>query len=290
MTALPPIVDMRLRPPLPTWTRKSQFNRGKEFYARHGVSKPKSAEAQSIDMLLQEMDDAGVEYGVIMGRQSAEPSGAIPNDEIVECLEKYPGRFLGWAGLDLAKPMDWCLREIGRSSAFRSIRGISIEPTVSRDPSLRRPDDRRLYPIYEECGRIGKPINITLSGVLQPQPNRPYEDSNPIALYRVAKDFPKLQIHVAHGAWPWVMEMIGVAFVCPNIWLSADEYLVKTINGAEEYFKAANNYFQDRTVFGSSYPSRPIDELVRAYADWDWSESMKPKLFRENALRLMDMK
>lgn len=286
---LPPIVDMRLRPPLPTWTRKSQFNRGTEFYARHGVSKPKSAEAQSIELLLEEMDEAGVEYGVIMGRQSAEPSGSIPNDEIAECLQKHSERFLGWAGIDLAQSMDWCLGEIRRCAALPGFRGISIEPTVSRDPTLRTPDEARLYPIYEECVRLGKPINITLSGVLQPQPGRPYEDSNPISLYRVARDFPKLQIHVAHGAWPWVMEMIGVAFVCPNIWLSADEYLVKTIPGAHEYFKAANNYFQDRTVFGSSYPSRPINELVNAYAAWDWDEAVKPKLFRQNGLRLMGM-
>ena len=107
MTAskLPPIVDMRLRPPLPTWTRKSQFNRGAEFYSRHGVKKPRSAEAQSMKMLLEEMDHAGVEYGVIMGRQSAEPSGSIPNDEIAECLQKYPTRFVGWAGIDLAQPI-----------------------------------------------------------------------------------------------------------------------------------------------------------------------------------------
>jgi predicted TIM-barrel fold metal-dependent hydrolase len=185
--------------------------------------------------------------------------------------------------------MEWCLSEIRRCATLPGFRGISIEPTVSRDPTLRRPDETRLYPIYEECVRLGKPINITLSGVLQPQPGRPYEDSNPVPLYKVAKAFPKLQIHVAHGAWPWVMEMIGVAFVCPNIWLSADEYLVTSIPGADEYFKAANNYFQDRTVFGSSYPSRPIDALVNAYLEWDWHESVKPRLFRENALRLMQL-
>jgi predicted TIM-barrel fold metal-dependent hydrolase len=283
------IVDMRLRPPLPTWTKKSQFNRGPEFYERHQFSKPKSADAQSMELLLREMDEMGIECGVIMGRQSAEPSGAIPNDELADCVSRYPSRFVAWAGIDLARPMDWCLEEIRRCAKIKGFKGISIEPTVSRDLTLRRPDERRLYPIYEECMRLELPVNVTLSGVLQPQPGRPYEDSYPIPLYRVAKDFPKLQIHVAHGAWPWVMEMIGIAFVCPNVWLSADEYLVQQIPGAGEYFKAANNYFSDRTVFGSSYPSRPIDQMVNAYMAWEWSEAVVPKIMRENALRLMRM-
>ncbi len=284
------IVDMRLRPPLPSWTKKSQYHRPAEFYARHKFSKPASAQAQSIDMLFKEMDEAGIDRGVIMGRQSAEPSGVIPNDEIAECVAKYPGRFVGWAGLDLAQPMQWCLAEMCRCAKLLGFCGISIEPTASRDASLRRPDDQRLYPIYEECMRLEMPINVTMSGVLQGQLGRPYEDSCPISLYRVAKDFPKLQIHVAHGAFPWIMEMIGVAFVCPNIWLSADEYLVRQIPGAGEYFKAANNYFPDRTLFGSSYPTRPIDGMVRAYLEWDWAAETKPKVMGENALRLMKLK
>jgi hypothetical protein len=90
-----------------------------------------------------------------------------------ECSSKYPNRFVAWAGIDLSKPMDWCLEEIRRCVRMSGFRGISIEPTVSRDPTLRRPDERRLYPIYEECARLEVPINVTLSGVLQPQPGRP---------------------------------------------------------------------------------------------------------------------
>lgn len=70
----------------------------------------------------------------------------------------------------------------------------------------------------------------------------------------------------------------------------ANEYLVKRIPGAAEYFKAANNYFSDRTLFGSSYPTRPIDGLVRAYREWDWAPEKVPKVMGENAKRLMRLK
>jgi predicted TIM-barrel fold metal-dependent hydrolase len=85
------------------------------------------------------------------------------------------------------------------------------------------------------------------------------------------------------------MDMIGVAFVCPNVWLSPDQYFVRMIPAAQEYWKAANYYFTDRTVYSSNYPSRPHREMIQAYAEWDWSAGVLEKVMGRNALRLMRM-
>ena len=283
------IVDMRLRPPLPSWLKQTQFTRGDDYYRKLGYEKPASAGTHSIADLLAEMDRARVQWGVIMGRQSESPLGVIPNDEIAACIQQFPDRFVGWAGIDLSRPMEWCLKEIDRCLRLPGFKGISIEPPISKDPTIRGPDDRRLYPIYAECTKREVPLNITLSAQLQSRLGRPYEDSSPLPLYKVAKDFPKLTIHVAHAAWPFVMEMIGVAFVCPNIWLSPDQYMVKRLPGADEYAKAVNNYFQDRSVFGTAYPSRPHDRLIEEYKELGFSGEVYEKVMWKNALRLMKM-
>ncbi|MDB5927960.1 MAG: hypothetical protein JWN13_6896 [Betaproteobacteria bacterium] len=280
---------MRLRPPLRTWVGKLQFTRGDDYYQKLGYDRPASTRTQSTADLLREMDDAGVQWGVIMGRQSEEPLGVIPNDEIAACIEQHPDRFVGWVGLDLSQPMDWCIEEIDRCLKKPGFNGVSIEPPISKDPSIHSPADRRLYPIYDECVRRGVPINITLSSQLQARLGRPYEDSSPIPLYQVAKDFPKLVIHVAHAAWPYVMDMIGVGFVCPNVWLSPDQYMVKRLPGAEEYVKAVNNYFSDRACFGTAYPSRPHRHMVREYEELGFSPEVFEKVMSKNALRLMNM-
>jgi predicted TIM-barrel fold metal-dependent hydrolase len=283
------IVDMRLRPPLPSWVKKPQFQKVIAYYpSRIGFPRPPSAEAASISMLIDEMNRADVQWGAIMGRKSCEPLGVIPNEEIAECINNYPNRFLGWAGIDLSQPVEEWLKDIRHYMKLHDFKGISLEPAVARSASMRA-DDRCLYPIYEECNRLRVPVSITLSAVLQMVAGRPYEYSSPLQIYQVARDFPKLQIHVAHAAWPWVMEMIGVAFVCPNVWVSPDQYMVKNIPGAEEFVKAANNYFQDRTLFGTAYPSRPHLEMVQAYYEWGWAEGVRQKVMYENALRLMNM-
>jgi predicted TIM-barrel fold metal-dependent hydrolase len=235
------------------------------------------------------MDRAEIRWGVIMGRQAADPLGVIPNDEIAQCIAQYPDRFVGWAGLDLSRPMDWCLEEIRRCMQLPGFKGVSIEPSISRNTALHRADDELLYPIYEECVRLDVPINITLSAQLQTRTGRPYEDSSPLTLAKVARDFPKLTLHIAHCAWPYVMEMIGVAFVSPNIWLSPDQYMVKRLPGTEHYVKGVANYFYDRTVFGTAYPSRPHEQMVREYQDLGFSDAVYRKVMGENALRLMKM-
>jgi uncharacterized protein len=282
-------VDMRLRPPLPTWVGQLQFKRDNQYYANLGYEMPASVKSQSLQDLLAEMNAADVQWGVIMGRQSEEPLGVIPNDEIAACINQHPDRFIGWAGIDLKQPTEWWLSEIERCSRLPGFKGVSIEPTISKDPSIRSPSDRRLYPIYEECLRRDLPINITLSAQLQARLNRPYEDSCPTSLYRVAMDFPKLAIHVAHAAWPYVMEMIGVAFVCPNIWISPDQYMVRRLPGAGEYVKAIKNYFRDRTVFGTAYPSRPHGAMVGEYNEFEFDQVTLEKIMFKNALRLMKM-
>ncbi len=283
------IVDIRLRPPLKTWVSKMQFTRGDDYFRKLGYERPASTRTQSLDDLLAEMDEAGVQWGVIMGRQSEEPLGVIPNDEIAACVAMHRDRFVGWAGLDLSQPMDWCLGEIDRCLKLPGFKGISIEPPISRDPSIHSPADPRLYPIYDECARRGVPLNVTLSAQLQARLGRPYEDSSPIPLFKVAKDFPGLTIHVAHAAWPYVMDMIGVAFVCPNVWISPDQYMVKRLPGAEEYVKAIQNYFQDRACFGTAYPSRPHLPLIKEYQELGFSNDVYEKVMGTNALRLMRM-
>src|SRR5688572_4938126 len=141
---------MRLRPPLPTWVGKANFAKGIFYPVRIGFERPPSAEARSMDLLLSEMDEAQVEYGVIMGRQSVEPLGSIPNDEIAACIGAHPGRFLGWGGIDLDQPMDACLREMRRCVSELGFKGVSIEPSIARDTSFARADDQRLYPIRSE--------------------------------------------------------------------------------------------------------------------------------------------
>jgi uncharacterized protein len=283
------IVDMRLRPPTRSWITKPQFKQGVPFYpSRVGFPRPPSAEQCSMDLLFSEMNIAGITYGVAMGRQSAEPLGEIPNDEIREVVEKHPDRFVAFAGIDVRKSTTEMLAEVDRCLAWSGFVGVSIEPGAS-DPPLRA-NDRKLYPIYETCQARNVPVSISLSNLLCVMVGAPVEFSSPLPLYDVARDFPKCDFIISHAAWPWVFETIGLAFAHQNIYISPDLYMVGTnMPGATEYVHAANSFLADRLLFGTAYPSRPLIESVEAFDKWSFEPAVKEKVLGKNALRVMRM-
>ncbi len=283
------IVDMRLRPPTKSWISKPQFKQGVPFYpSRVGFPRPPSAEQRSLDLLFSEMDTAGITWGVAMGRHSAEPLGVIPNDEIREFVAKHSDRFVAFAGIDVRTSSANMIEEANRCLEWSGFVGISIEPGAS-DPPLRA-NDRKLYPLYETCQARNVPVSISLSNLLCAMVGAPIEFSSPLPLYDVARDFPRCDFIISHAAWPWVFEIIGLAFACPNIFISPDLYMVGVnMPGAAEFINAANSFLSERLLFGTAYPSRPLVESIAAFNEWKFASGVKEKVLGTNALRVMRM-
>ena len=279
------VIDMRLRPPLKSWKGTAQFTEGTGYYpSRMGFPRPPSVKSQSVDDLLKEMKEADV-LGVIMGRQAPRPLGIIPNDEITEVMQRHPGRFVAFTGIDL-RDIDAGIREIERTRVIEGYRGVSIEPGASF--TAMHADDRTLYPLYEHCQARELPVSITISGMLCTMVGNDLAYGSPTPVARVAKDFPKLQIVISHGAWPSVMPMIEVAFMRENVYISPDLYVNGVdMPGAQEYIKAAKSFMPDRLLFGTAYPSRPLKESVAAFKEWKLPRELEEKVLHGNAARLL---
>lgn len=280
------VIDMRLRPPLKSWVSTAQFTEGTAYYpTRHGFPRPKSVKTQAMQDLLDEMDEAGTTWGVIMGRQSAPPHGSVPNEEIAGALKAFPTKFVGLMGVDISN-IEAGVKEIDRWSKTPGFLGASIEPGAAVEAMYS--DDRRLYPLYERCQELGIPMSITLSGLLSGMVGHDLSYGSPTSVFKVARDFPRLKIIVSHAAWPNVMPMLEVAFIKDNVYVSPDLYM-NGINtpGALEYIKAAHFFLGDRLLYGTAYPSRPLKESLDAFMQWDISVELREKILFKNAARLL---
>jgi predicted TIM-barrel fold metal-dependent hydrolase len=273
------IIDLRLRPPLHGFLSMIMYANGprRDRATRmHGFEPAPSALQQSMPLLLEEMDRGGVTMGVVVGRLS-ELYGSVSNDDVARVLKEYPGRFIGVASVDPAQP-EASISEISRRLA-EGFRAVNIEPGVYAQPMFA--NDRRLYPIYEHCQSIGAPVIVMAGGGAGPD----LEYTNPVYLDRMAADFPDLKVVVSHGGWPWVHQILSIAYRRPNVYVSPDQYLAN-MPGMDDYVRAADTFLADRFLYGSSYPFLPADTC----ADWFRSlpirpESMEKALFR-NAAKL----
>ena len=275
-----PVIDFRLRPPMAGFLKMALFveSERRDWTTRvHGFGPAPSAREKSMPLLLQEMDRAGVTLGVVIGRNSGR-YGSISNDDVAEIVKAYPGRFVGAASIDPTNRK--AASEQIRHAAKSGFRAINIEPGSYPVPMMS--DDRRLYPIYAQCEDARLPVIIMAGG--SAGPDLSYTD--PAHLDRIAADFPTLKIVVSHGGWPWVHQVLHIAFRRPNIYLSPDQYLAN-LCGMDDYIRAADGFLADRFLYASSYPFTPVD----GYAAWFRSLPIRPeameKIMFRNAASLL---
>jgi len=277
------IIDMRLRPPWKGFLSLSVFNYAPGAYAPEilGVNRPRSAIERSMDLLFEEMEQSGIVAGVMTGRQAVEPFGRVPNDDIYELAELYPGRLIGLPALDVGRPRE-AMAELHRAAEHSLITGVHLEP-MGASPA-HKADDRALYPLYAEAESVGLIVAISGGGTMGPD----FTYVDPIAIQHVAKDFPGLKLVLCHGGWPWVNLALAVAYSCPNVYISPDMYMiVPNMPGALEYVRAANFFLEDRLLFGTAYPARPLRESVAAFHELPFrDDKVKEKVLYANAASL----
>ncbi len=266
------IIDFRIRPPARGFLGMIMYTgaeRRNKLTRQLGLEPAPSAEAKSMDLLISEMDQAGVGIGVVQARFS-DYFGSVSNEDVAAIVRDHPKRFVGIAAVEPTNRRA-AIAEIDKWMAA-GFKGVNIEPGAYPVPMY--PDDRRLYPIYAHCEDRGIPAIIMAGGNAGPD----LSYSFPVHLDRVAGDFPGLKIVVSHGGWPWVSEILHVAFRRPNVYVSPDMYLHEA-PGWEEYLRAANGFLAERFLYASCYPLTPVKE----YADWFLRLPLKPEA-RERAL------
>jgi len=274
------IIDFRVRPPMKGILKTAMYAnapRRDRFTRQLGMKPAPSARRRSMPLLLKEMQAAGVVRGVVMARIS-DMLGSISNKDVRDICKAYPKTFVGIAGVD---PMNRraAIAEIDQAMKA-GFRGVTIEPGAYPVPIYA--DDRRLYPLYGHLEDRNIPVVIMTGGNAGPD----LSYSSPIPLDRVAAEFPTLKIVISHGNWPWVQEILHVAFRRPNVYLSPDMYLYN-MPGMDDYLKAANSWLADRFIFASAYPLTPLKD----YADWFLRLPLRPeameRIVYKNAAELL---
>ncbi len=261
------VIDFRLRPPLKGYLNTvmySQSARRDRITGYHGMKPARSAQEQSIDLLIKEMDEAGVNVGVAMGRYSG-LYGTVSNQDVASIVKAYPGRFVGVASIDPSNRRQ-AIRQIEEAGADGLI-GVNLEPGAYPVPLYA--DDRRLYPIYAYCEDKNLPVVIMGGGSAGPD----LSYTMPVHVDRVAGDFPNMKLAISHGGWPWVHEILHVAFRRENVYLSPDQYLCG-MAGSDEYIRAANGFLADRFLYASSYPFTSAKD----YLEWFLKLPLRPEV------------
>lgn len=272
------IIDFRVRPLHGGYRAMVENGTADRFLTAFRCEKPESVAKQSVELLLREMDEAGVELAVVPGRQSAVTF--VANEELVELTERYPGRFSVFPLFDPLRPVE-SLEEVRRLTVCGPCQGVSIEPGFGNDLLFDAEEYQCLYAFLEEAGL---PLLTTFSGSITPV----IDGTLPGRFHAMARRYPSMTMIAGHGGWPWFRELCSMAFFTRNIYLVPDLYSMRC-PGEADVRSAANDMLRDRMLFGSSYPLLPVKAAVDNARGWNLMPDARELFFRENAARILKL-
>jgi hypothetical protein len=274
------VIDFRLRPPVKGFldmVMYADIERTARMAAGIGMSLPPSVRQKSIDLMFKEMDEAGIEIGVVPGRVSP-VLGTIDNEDVIGMVAQYPKRLVGYTSVN----------PVNRRKAIATIelsikkgmKGVVIEPGLLANPMHL--DDARMYPIYAYCEDAKVPVLFMAGGNAGPDCSY----TSPEHIDRVARDFPELKIISGHGNWPWAAQIIHVCYRRPNIYLSPDMYIFG-MPGAMDFVNAANGFMAERFLFATAYPLMSFKDGIETFLKFPLKEAVIDRIFYRNAAELL---
>jgi hypothetical protein len=245
---------------------------------------------RNLDEFVAALDAAGVRASALHNFDEETAAGIppVPNDKVAEIMKTYPGRFIGFAGVDPRKGKA-AVKEIERCAEKLGLRGVALRPFMQD----LHADDPAYHPVYECCQSLGivvwihTSINWTLT--------RKMDYGRPLHLDEVCIKFPKLKIIAGHGGWPWVNEIVALAWRHENLFLDISAYrprnLAKPGSGWEMLLHFGNTTIQDKVLFGSDWLNvgMHISKIIEEVRALPLKPSVLDKWLGTNAQRLFPL-
>jgi len=203
--------------------------------------------SDSVEAMVAAMDEAGVEVAVLQAEWGFGDYRKM-NDAVKRICARYPGRFIPYVTVNPAAPDDLAA-VVEREVKERGASGVNLQPYAYR----LHCDDRRFYPMYEMCRELG--VAVTIHCSVNFTSDRPIEYGRPLHLDQVACDFPGLVLVANHGGWPWVNELVAVAWKHPTVYIEigaiSPRYIARPGTGWEPLIVYGQSLLQDRVLWAT---------------------------------------
>lgn len=254
------IIDFRVTLPASEW--RAEGDPGASYMSNYGRiyqgNRGRSATGQEMVAALKA---AGVDRAVLQAEWASGDYRAM-NDAVHRLVNQHPDSLVGYVTVDPSHPDDLAA-VVEHEVRERGARGVNLQPFAYR----LRANDERFYPLYAKCQQLGVPVTIHTS--INFSNDRSIDYGRPLYLCDVACDFPDLVIVANHGGWPWVAEMVAVAWKHANVYIEigavAPAYIGTPGAGWEVLMQHGNSsLLSDRVLFATDNMipyTRAIEEL-----------------------------
>lgn len=197
------------------------------------------------------LDDGQVDTAVVYTELYHTSLGvdSASNDEVAKFVARHPDRLLGLGGVDPWK--DDSVSEVYRLASELDLKGVVVSPFKQK----LLPADARMARIFSSCEKLGIPVFLHTG--INWWVDVTYEIGHPRHIDELASSFPDLKIVCLHAGWPWVNDMVMVAWRHANVYLDISahrpSHMPKNESGWGPLLYWGDRVLSDRVVFGSTW-------------------------------------
>jgi predicted TIM-barrel fold metal-dependent hydrolase len=238
-----------------------------ELYDEDGTLVPKRFD--------EYMEGEGVDVAILFCEYSPKSTGIQPVEDLAPILSYNPERFRLMANLNphLHYPL---VDELKRQISLGAV-GLKLHPVHGGFP----PNDRMLYPAYAFCEANGFPVVFHCGTSVFPGSTNRYAD--PVLVEDVARDFPDLNVVLAHGGRGWWYDAAAfITLMRHNVWIEVSGLPPKKL---PDYYKNFDfGRLAKKMIFGTDWPGVPGNRAnAQAIIDLDLEPETLQGILHANA-------
>ncbi|MBO1330142.1 amidohydrolase family protein [Streptomyces sp. VRA16 Mangrove soil] len=226
--------------------------------------------------------DEGVDIALLLTEHSPKATGIQPAEDVLPLVAHDPRRVKWIANVNphLHHPID---EEVQRQLALGAV-ALKIHPVHGGFAA----NDRELYPAYAVCQDAGVPVVVHCGTSTFPGSSNKYAD--PVLLDDVLRDFPRLDLALAHGGRGWWYDAAAfMALSRDRVWIELSGLPPSRLRA----YYARHDWARltRRMIFGTDWPGVPgIAANARAVARLCPDEETAALVLAGNAARVYHLK
>jgi predicted TIM-barrel fold metal-dependent hydrolase len=197
---------------------------------------------------LAHLDDEGIDIALLMAEYSPRVTGIQAIEHMLPLVEADPTRVGVIAALNphLHFPL---VAELERQLDLGAL-AVKIHPVHGGFP----PNRNDLYPVYDRCASRGVPVVFHCGTSNFPGASNQYAD--PALLAEVIRDFPELNIVLAHGGRGWSYDAAAwFALTYEHAWIELSGLPPHRL--PDYYRNVGFTRLAPRCIFGTDFPAIP---------------------------------
>lgn len=281
------LIDFSSRPPHPDFSPAApHLQNYRRVYQGSEKRSAASDAAQGLDGWLETYDRIGARHVVLKARDLTTTFGfKIPNEAVAGFIRQHGPRYIGFAGVDPWQ--DDAVAQFDHAVTGLGLRGLNLQCFELK----MTPDDPRLFPLYEKAIDLDVPVNIHCG--INFSTHTPMSVGKPEYLDNVMVRYPELRAIASPPGWPWLQELIGVAWRHANLYIGVlavrPKLLAKAHSGYEPLLQYGRTVLKEKIVFGSAFPMMPVETALSEIRDLGLGDGVERMWLHDNAARFLGL-